>query len=123
VYGVEGDIDVGHIAGSQTNSATGFASIGVSPSLFIGGPSVTATASEATELNWLSTLRARFGFTVLDRLLLFASGGLALGEVRSEGSVTATNISSQIIWSGSHSEIKAGYAVGGGGEWAFADLV
>jgi outer membrane immunogenic protein len=62
-----------------------------------------------------------------DRLLLFATGGLAIGEAHSEGSVTVTNfdlshaINSQLIWSGSHSEVKAGFVVDGGAEWAFAD--
>lgn len=61
--------------------------------------------------------------------MLFATGGLAVGQVRSDGSVTATSFSPLIqtvteqiiIWSGSHSEVKAGFAVGGGAEWAFAD--
>jgi outer membrane immunogenic protein len=90
------------------------------PSLTLLG-SPTATASEKTEINWLSTIRGRVGFTVQDRLLLFATGGLAIAEAHSEGSVTVTSSSAQTIWSGSHSVVKAGFAVGGGGEWAFAN--
>jgi hemoglobin/transferrin/lactoferrin receptor protein len=130
VYGVEGDVDVGHIAGSQINSVGGTfgSAITVTPTglTFIG--SRTAPATENSEINWLSSIRGRVGFAVLDRLLLFATGGLAISEARSDGSVTVTNtdiishtVAQQIIWSGSHSEVKAGFVVGGGAEWAFAD--
>ncbi len=131
VYGVEADADVGHIAGSHTNFAggiPGFSQITVAPD-GLTLTSAHATATETTEINWLSTIRGRVGFTVLDRLLLFATGGLAIGQVHSEGSVTAGSVSPltlqpssfEIIWSGSHSEVKAGFVVGGGAEWAFAD--
>jgi outer membrane immunogenic protein len=124
VYGIEGDIDVGHIAGSQTNSLTTTASgtqIGGPPTNVTLGLGTTTTATERTEFNWLNTIRGRLGFALQDRLLLFATGGLAVGEVHSEGSVAVSNGPSSVIWSGSHSEVKAGFVVGGGAEWAFAD--
>lgn len=125
VYGPEGDIDGGRIAGSQTNSVTAATAtvFGVNPvtglSGLLGNP--TGTASESTQLNWLSTIRGRIGLIVQDRLLLFATGGLALGGVSSQGSVNVANSVVQVTWSGSHSAVNAGFAVGGGAEWALAD--
>ncbi len=121
VYGLEADIDGGRVAGNQTTSVTeppGFG-LGVSPTTALLSP--TGTASESTQLNWLSTIRGRVGLTVNDRLLLFATGGLAIGGVTSQGSVNVANPNVQITWSGSHSAVNAGFAIGGGAEWAFAN--
>jgi outer membrane immunogenic protein len=35
--------------------------------------------------------------------------------------VTVTQGTASVTWSGSHSAVNAGFAIGGGGEWAFAD--
>jgi outer membrane immunogenic protein len=125
VYGLEGDIDGGRIAGNQTNSVTAATAtvFGINPvtglSGLLGNP--TGTASESTQLNWLSTIRGRIGLIIRDRLLLFATGGLALGGVSSQGSVNVANSVVQVTWSGSHSAVNAGFAVGGGAEWALGD--
>jgi outer membrane immunogenic protein len=122
VFGIEGDVDVGHLARTDTNTivpAPGQAIQIGTIFLFNGG--LTGTASESAEINWLSSIRARAGFTPVDRLLLFVTGGLAVGQVHSEGSVFVQNIGGNALWSGSNSQIKVGYVVGGGGEFAFAD--
>ena len=70
----------------------------------------------------MSTIRARGGVLVSDQLLLFATGGLALGGINSQGSVISEpGTAGAIIWNGSNSTVKAGYVVGGGVEWAFYD--
>jgi outer membrane immunogenic protein len=120
VYGLEGDIDGGRIAGSQTNSVTAAgASIGINP----GGSALSGSliASEHSQLDWLSTIRGRIGLAVQDRLLLFATGGLSIGGVSTQGSVTIGNPVFPVTWSGSNSTTKAGYTAGFGGEWALAD--
>lgn len=74
--------------------------------------------SQDTTVRWLATLRGRFGYT-WDRWFLFATGGLAFGDVRS--SVTATrvdgggNIREQ--YSGSYSSTRTGWTIGGGFEY------
>jgi outer membrane immunogenic protein len=87
VFGVEGDMDWMGIQGS-----TG----------------VCAITCE-TKNTWLSTFRGRAGYAV-DRVLFYATGGGAYGNIQagpSGGTLTNTN--------------KAGWTAGGGVEAAFAD--
>jgi outer membrane immunogenic protein len=50
---------------------------------------VSGTSSE--RLDWFGTLRGRLGVTS-DRWLIYATGGLAYGEVRTQGAVNATGV-------------------------------
>jgi outer membrane immunogenic protein len=122
VFGVEGDIDGGHISGSNTTSAFSPREVALGPNVFTG-IDTTTTANEQVSLRWLSTIRARAGIAVQDRVLLYATGGLAVGGVNSQGSVNTTTTGgfSSVVWNGSNSTVKAGYVVGGGVEWAFYD--
>lgn len=126
VVGFEADIDWANISGSSSTSAftgpTGQFDIGPGVYTGINTPGV---ASEQNTLRWLSTFRARGGVLVSDRLLLFATGGLALGGINSQGSVTTylgTTTSSPpgIVWSGSTTSTRVGGVVGGGLEWALS---
>ena len=99
----------------------------------------TASASAGTD--WLYTLRGRVGYAQ-DRLLLFATGGLALGRTHMAGSFginennlgftpddggffpgkgTSTSTSAFANAFGSRSRIRAGYTIGGGAEYAVTD--
>lgn len=62
----------------------------------------------ATKIDWFGTTRARIGFTPLDRLMVYATGGIAYGKINQE------------MWSGyvSKSETRVGYTVGAGAEYA-----
>ncbi len=122
VLGIEGDFDAANITGSSTNSA--FSPVvhsfgkefGLGPNGFTGVNS-TGTANERVLLHWLSTVRARAGFAVQDRILLYATGGLAIGGIDSNGSVTLSG--GNPGWSGSNSAARVGAVLGGGAEWAF----
>lgn len=103
VVGVEGDINYIDVDRSRTFS---------SPAL---GGTVTEFKSE---LDYLATLRARLGFAV-DRLLVYGTGGFAFGEVGYSGSITAPGL----LWSGSSSDTRVGYALGGGLEYAFTNNI
>lgn len=118
VYGIEGDFAGGHLSGSQTTVGPP-AGYQVSPPLTLGADA--ATAAEEVSLRWLSTVRGRVGFAVQDRLLVFATGGLAGGSVDSNGSVIVPNSSLVPVWGGSGSTVKIGYSVGGGAELALSD--
>lgn len=91
------------------------------PTLF--GPATgTFTGSIATSrsLDYIGTVRARVGATVTPGLLLYVTGGLAYGGVRSNTSITQTsNVGGvpTLSTTGSFSDNRAGYTVGGGGEW------
>lgn len=64
-------------------------------------------------MNFLGTLRARAGFAA-DRALLYATGGLAVGGVKSESFVNNTTLFSD-------SETRFGWTVGGGVEFLATD--
>jgi outer membrane immunogenic protein len=81
-------------------------------------------------VNYFGTLRGRLGWAN-DRLLLFATGGLAWGQVETNLQVynvqvlangAASPAEEALVAAGAQDRERSfrfGYAVGGGGEWAF----
>lgn len=92
VLGAEADIQGGWVDGSAAGVAG------------LAGP-----ASASSDLNWLSTLRARAGFAA-DRMLIYATGGVAWADMDLSANVGGTRFSG--------SDTLTGYAIGGGVEWA-----
>jgi outer membrane immunogenic protein len=83
----------------------------------------TTTGTFAQKLPWFGTVRVRLGFEPADRVLFYATGGLAYGEVDSNSSfsVTATSPAGTTTTTASASatNTEIGWTVGGGIEWAF----
>src|SRR5262249_32061682 len=75
------------------------------------GNAITST----TSLDYLGTLRGRVGFAH-DRWLVYGTGGLAYTTINHDG-MGLVGVGG--TYSGSNE--KAGFAAGGGVEWAFAD--
>lgn len=100
-FGVEADIAASGIKGSYTDNDNKF--------------SVDST------LNWLSTARVRVGVPI-NRVLLFATGGLAVGGVHGElhdfyagpGTINSSSSSTNVGWT-----IGAGAAVALSQRWTF----
>lgn len=69
---------------------------------------------------WLGTTRARIGYTPVDRLLVYGTGGLAYAN-----SDVAANVTTPLRanWSGKASETKFGWALGAGAEYAFTNNI
>ncbi len=86
VYGLEGDFDGSWLSESETIGA------------------VTAELS----LNWLASLRARLGYAISDSILLYATGGIAWGEIEASLAIPGFTIGA--------SQTMMGYVVGGGVE-------
>jgi outer membrane immunogenic protein len=59
--------------------------------------------------DWSGSLRARLGYAVQDNMLLYVTGGLALGNVRLNDAVLGT----------SQSRTAFGWTIGAGGEYKF----
>jgi outer membrane immunogenic protein len=87
------------------------------------------SASYTEKLKWLGTARGRIGFTA-DRWLIYATCGLAYGEVSVSGSASATSLGVPVIGcagpvcplaSWSNNVTKAGWTVGTGVEGAIND--
>ncbi len=107
MYGVEADIAFANQRKSET---------------FIGGPVLgTRLATTASQrLDNLGTLRARFGAVATQRLLVYATGGLAFGTVRASGSVVGVDAPA-LVWEGRSSRTRVGWTLGGGMEYALTD--
>jgi outer membrane immunogenic protein len=114
VLGLESDISFGKVSRSETVNTLFFP---------FGGPvSVPVQSFGEQELTWLSTTRARLGYTVTDNLLFFGTGGLANGRAEVSNSNTVavgsgfcTNVGGCLA--GSDSKILWGWAAGAGIEY------
>ena len=69
-----------------------------------------------SKLDYLGTVRGRFGFAVAPSVLLYATGGLAYGNSK----VSYVVGGPAGAFANTTSQTKAGYTVGAGVEWAFA---
>ena len=70
---------------------------------------------------YLGTVRARLGITPADRLLIFATGGLAYGDARVRAS--SVDAATGAAWQGGKSELKSGWTLGAGAELAISQNV
>lgn len=107
--GIETDFDGAAIKGSTTINGPFQNFAGV---LQTGSLLGQFTASE--KLNWFGTLRGRFG-AVLDRALIYATGGLAYGNFDLATKFAAPGFN----FPATSNATRAGYSVGGGVEWAY----
>jgi outer membrane immunogenic protein len=120
VFGFESDINFGG------NDATVTAAFGARASenpLFTVSPQ---TDSVSLRLRAYSTSRVRAGWLASERVLLYVTGGLAIGSFRSATNVTFTTAGALPVFAnavhvGSKSENRFGPTVGGGVEFAFGN--
>lgn len=73
--------------------------------------------------SWLGTSRVRLGFTPVDRLLVYGTGGAAYGSVKHSAWTTAPGIAGAPSWAGSKSDTRFGWALGAGAEYAFTNNI
>jgi outer membrane immunogenic protein len=107
VFGIEGDINYNGINDGVTVAKV------LTPPL-IG----SMLHSESEKLQWFGTVRGRAGITAAPNFLIYATGGLAFGQVKSATAVAFTSTAD--IYAGALDETRFGWTVGGGGEWMFA---
>jgi len=110
VFGVEADIDAFRLSASRSVR-------GPIPTI----PVSTNTVTTGYETNWLATFRGRLGWTATPTLLAYATGGLALTDLQVSNAFTddfALPAFSATTGSSVTTQTKAGFAVGGGLEWA-----
>ena len=99
VGGIEADFSGSDIRGNTTVNIISFA--GIQPI--------------SQKLDWFGTLRLRAGFTPIQNLLLYATGGLAYGHTN----YSSDEIYVPVQYPSSGSSTNAGWTVGGGAEWLF----
>jgi outer membrane immunogenic protein len=114
VLGLEGDIDWSSAKGSIVAPDC---PVPVPPPSGLATPLST---NASRELDWLGTIRGRVGYTPIAPLLIYGTGGLAVGEhklgigVSDAGANPPANLFNQT------SDTSVGWTVGAGFEWMFA---
>lgn len=111
VFGIETDLNAFHLKGNTTANPyfTGYP-----------GPGVPPTYSNSVQTNWLFTARGRLGFTVNPTMLVYATGGLAVTDLKyihsyAEGTTVGSPHGTELSTA---SKTKAGFVIGGGLEYA-----
>lgn len=114
VVGIEADIQASSL--KSTGSALG----PMPPSNANPGQQFTSVSTQ-TQLGWFGTLRGRAGFTIVPTFLVYATGGLAYGNVKQNLIANVLNMSgpSALLGGGYTSSTRFGWTAGGGVEWAF----
>jgi outer membrane immunogenic protein len=117
VVGLEADADGAWIRGNDTIIAGG--GVGFVP----GDAKVTVTGTDT--LQGLETFRGRFGWVASPQFLIFATGGLALGQDSLTLQAVCPTCNPTLPSAGqtgtnTNSTTRAGYAAGGGFEWMIA---
>jgi outer membrane immunogenic protein len=108
VAGVEADW-------SWKNGATSFGSfIAAAPA----GPGITRSDNKTGSVtqNWDSSFRARYGYLVTPWTLVYATGGLALGQIKGTFTYDGEACSCEATSNSSWSDIRLGGTVGAGVE-------
>ena len=116
VFGIETDAQWTGQKGSTTVLCP---VAGCFPTAVVPGTGVAASLTD--KLEWFGTFRGRGGILVTPSVLLYATGGLAYGSLRTDlalSGFTATGI--PVTIAGSRSSDKFGWTVGGGIEALFA---
>ncbi|MGH6857792.1 MAG: outer membrane protein [Methylocella sp.] len=119
LIGIEADIQ--GIAGTRSSG-----SLGTSTPI-IPGSAVTTALSASKSLDYLGTVRGRFGFLVTPTLLIYGTGGLAYGGANANVSIVGQftpppnpSITEPWFSNAAFSDTRVGWTAGGGLEWLFA---
>lgn len=106
LVGLEGDFQLSDIDGSETQCTV------------LGGCADPDRYTADQSLDWFSTARVRLGLPI-DRFLVYATGGIAIGEV--DLSANLINNDETDAWPASSSKIEFGWTAGAGASWLFSD--
>jgi outer membrane immunogenic protein len=136
VFGLEADIQAADQKGGTdavcpgaSGTLNGLCSVGHHGDTFTHrGLPVTSNLTE--KLEWFGTVRGRVGTTITPRVLVYATGGLAYGQVDATDTVTGTNIigpggmnsetRTAVTANFSNSSTRVGWTAGAGIEGALA---
>ena len=131
--GVEADMQGSRVSGQ--GSFVGASTCCAFNSVFITVDNAWAATSITRQVDWLGTVRGRFGYLVTPTLLAYATGGLAYAGVTASTThiqtftTTVTTRNSpgnpvirplaSFMGAGGYSDTRVGWTVGGGLEWMF----
>jgi outer membrane immunogenic protein len=119
VLGIEADIQWSGERGSALYRCGATATGGVClPGLTFLPPGATGTTLALDQkLEWFGTVRGRAGVVVTPRVLLYGTGGLAYGSIKSTGFLSGFDPNGGTVTSvGSNTDTRFGWTVGAGAE-------
>jgi len=118
VMGGEADLQWANISGSATQLLT-------TAPLNLRGLSASLTSMGSSNVDWYGTVRGRIGFLPVSSLLVYATGGLAYGQINDNTSIALAVSNKGVPINGlnataldSNNTTKFGWVVGGGFEYA-----
>jgi outer membrane immunogenic protein len=118
VIGFEADIQ-GIAGGHGSNSLAGVSAVPGFPS-----ETFSSATTVSKSLDYLGTVRGRFGVLANPNLLLYGTGGLAYGGVKSTTNITQSDTgilpgpaTATYSGTGTSNTTRAGWTLGGGFEW------
>jgi len=106
VLGLETDFNWANIGGSQSRD------------LCPGCGSFSYTETQDVKMPWFGTTRARLGFLPWQDLMVYATGGAAFAEVKSNTTSGSNSWWGSYAYDSSSSDWKVGWTAGGGAEYA-----
>jgi outer membrane immunogenic protein len=118
VAGLEADINYAGLDVRHSGSTT----------FSLGGATATETLSSRSSVDWFGTVRGRLGFLPTERLMIYGTGGLAYGNVKTQASYDFSGFDPGFGsfaggFAGSRSDMRVGYAVGAGAEYTVTQNV
>jgi len=122
VFGLEADVQAsGERARRSFSNGFSFTAPPPNPALPVSG---VATMDYAAKITWFGTVRGRVGYA-WDRVMLYATGGLAYGGVNLAGTNTVSGTVAGLpflaVTAIGHSQVNAGWTVGAGIEGALGN--
>jgi outer membrane immunogenic protein len=90
VLGIEGDAQQAQQRGQATTFNCAGATCNPAASAF--GLDAPVTASMAQRLEWFRTLRARLGRILTPDFMIYATGGLAVGRIKTSGTISGSSL-------------------------------
>lgn len=119
VFGIEADIQYADFGRNNNNGVFGLAGIYTpvtGPNPVVGG-FVPASNIGRNNIEWFGTVRGRLGYA-WDRALLYATGGFAYGGGDNNNN---NNFVGAGVFGNNNDDVRTGYVVGGGLEYAFTN--
>jgi outer membrane immunogenic protein len=116
VVGIEADFQF-----STMKKSNGFQGLPLNPA----GVQAISRSDTTSKMDYFGTIRARLGFTPMDRLLIYGTGGVMFAQMKNDSTTQYNNVpfDPAFRYIGSSSSTKTGYVVGAGAEYAFTNNI
>ncbi len=93
--------------------------------LTAGGFQPISASQTESKMDYFGTIRGRVGFTPIDRLLVYGTGGVMFANIKNDSFTQYADVvfNPAFRYVGSSSSSKTGYVLGAGAEYAFTNNI